>query len=53
MIQHYVFFNFAKHYVITHHPAEEKFEVDDALMTEFRKFMDEEKIHLRSRHAGK
>src|SRR5262245_15370145 len=44
MLQHYVFFNFAKRYVITHHPAEEKFEVDDALMTDFRKFMDEEKV---------
>src|SRR5213078_1082003 len=44
MLQHYVFFNFAKRYVITHHPTEEKFEVDDALMTDFRKFMDEEKV---------
>jgi carboxyl-terminal processing protease len=44
MLQHYVFFNFAKRYVITHHPTEEKFEIDDALMNDFRKFMDEEKI---------
>ena len=44
MIQRYVFFNFAKRYVITHHPTEEKFEVDDALMNDFRKFMDEEKV---------
>jgi carboxyl-terminal processing protease len=44
MIQRYVFFNFAKRYVITHHPTEEKFEVDDAIMNDFRKFMDEEKV---------
>ena len=44
MIQRYVFFNFAKRYVITHHPTEEKFEVDDALMNDFRKFLDEEKV---------
>jgi carboxyl-terminal processing protease len=44
MLQHYVFFNFAKRYVITHHPAEEKFEVDDAMLNDFRKFMDEEKV---------
>src|SRR5882757_5450779 len=44
MLQHYVFFNFAKRYVITHHPAEEKFEVDDAMLSDFRKFMDEEKV---------
>src|SRR5207249_3518907 len=28
LLQHYAFFNFAKHYVITHHPTN-KFEVDD------------------------
>src|ERR1051325_3719905 len=44
MLQHYVFFNFAKRYVITHHPAEDKFEVDDALLNDFRKFMNEEKV---------
>src|ERR1700693_3417593 len=43
LLQHYAFFNFAKHYVITHHPTS-KFEVDDAVMQDFRKFMDEEKI---------
>ncbi len=43
MLQHYAFFNFAKHYVVTHHPTK-SFEVDDATMQEFRKFLDEEKV---------
>jgi len=43
LLQHYAFFNFAKHYVITHHPTN-KFEVDDVVLQDFRKFLDEEKI---------
>ncbi len=43
LLQHYAFFNFAKHYVITHHPTK-SFEVDDATMQEFHKFLDEEKV---------
>ncbi|HZP61945.1 MAG TPA: S41 family peptidase [Terriglobales bacterium] len=43
LLQHYAFFNFAKRYVLNHHPTE-KFEVDDATMQDFRKFLDEEKI---------
>ena len=43
MLQHYAFFNFAKHYVVTHHPTK-SFEVDDATMQEFHKFLDEEKV---------
>src|SRR5579872_3196936 len=43
LLQHYAFFNFAKHYMVSHHPTK-NFEVDDALMQEFRKFLDEEKI---------
>jgi len=43
LLQHYAFFNFAKRYVITHHPAK-NFEVDDVTMQDFRKFLDEEKI---------
>jgi len=43
LLQHYAFFNFAKRYVLTHHPTE-KFEVDDVILQEFRKFLDEEKI---------
>jgi carboxyl-terminal processing protease len=43
MLQHYAFFNFAKRYVINHTPSE-KFEADDAVLHEFRKFLDEEKV---------
>jgi carboxyl-terminal processing protease len=44
MLQHYAFFNFAKHYMVNHHPDEKKFEVDENLLQEFRKFMDSENI---------
>jgi carboxyl-terminal processing protease len=43
LLQHYAFFNFAKRYVINHHPTK-SFEADDAVMQDFRKFLDEEKI---------
>ncbi len=43
LLQHYAFFNFSKHYMVNHHPTK-ALEVDDALLQEFRKFMDEEKI---------
>jgi len=39
----YAFFNFAKHYVINH-TVNKQFEVDDAVMQEFRKYLDEQKI---------
>jgi carboxyl-terminal processing protease len=43
LLQHYAFFNFAQHYVVTHHPAK-SFEVDDNTVSEFRKFLESEKI---------
>ena len=43
MLQKYAFFNFAKHYVINH-TVTKQFEVDDAVMQEFRKFLDDQKI---------
>ena len=43
LLQHYAFFNFAKRYVVSHHPAK-GFEVDDATMQEFRKSLDEANI---------
>lgn len=43
LLQHYAFFNFAKHYSIDHHPAK-NFEIDDAIMQDFRKFLTDEKI---------
>jgi carboxyl-terminal processing protease len=42
-LQHYAFFNFAKHYVLGHHPTK-SFEVDDSTMQEFHKFLDDEKV---------
>ena len=41
--RHYAFFNYAKRYVVTHHPTK-GFEVDDAVMQEFRKSLDEANI---------
>ncbi|MGA7380139.1 MAG: S41 family peptidase [Terriglobales bacterium] len=43
LLQHYAFFNFAKHYMLNHHPAK-NFEVDDAVLQDFRKFLDSEKV---------
>jgi len=43
LLQKYAFFNFAKHYVINH-KVSKQFEVDEAVMQEFRKFLDEQKI---------
>jgi carboxyl-terminal processing protease len=39
----YAFFNFAQHYANTH-KADKSFEVNDAVMQEFRKFLDSQKI---------
>jgi len=43
LLQHYAFFNFAKRYVVNHHPTK-SFEVDDALMQDFRKSLDDANI---------
>jgi carboxyl-terminal processing protease len=43
MLQHYAFFNFAKHYIVAHHVTK-SFEVDDAVMQEFRKSLDADKV---------
>jgi carboxyl-terminal processing protease len=43
LLQHYGLFNFAKHYVIGH-KVTQNFEVDDAVLQDFRKFLDSEKI---------
>src|SRR5262249_58976715 len=43
LLQHYAFFNFAKRYVVKN-TVNKNFTVDDALLQEFRKFLDEEKI---------
>jgi len=43
LLEKYAFFNFAKHYVINH-KVTKQFEVDDAVMQEFRKYLDEQKV---------
>jgi len=43
LLQHYAFFNFAKHYTIDHQ-VPKTFEVDDAVMKDFKGFLTEQKI---------
>ncbi len=43
LLQKYAFFNFAKHYVVNH-KVTKQFEVDDQVIQEFQKFLDEQKI---------
>ncbi|MBV9181625.1 MAG: S41 family peptidase, partial [Acidobacteria bacterium] len=43
LLQHYAFFNFAKHYVVTHHVTK-NFEVDDNILQDFRKSLDSDKV---------
>ena len=43
MLQHYALFNFAKDYANAH-KVTQSFEIDDAILQEFRKFLDREKI---------
>jgi carboxyl-terminal processing protease len=43
LLEHYAFFNFAKHYLINRHISKD-FEVNDAVMQDFRKFLSDEKI---------
>ncbi len=43
LLQHYAFFNFAKRYIVGH-KVTQSFEVDDMVLQDFRKFLDEEKI---------
>jgi carboxyl-terminal processing protease len=44
LLQHYAFFNFAKHYVVTHPNVSKNFEVDDVVLQDFRKFLESEKV---------
>jgi carboxyl-terminal processing protease len=43
LLQHYAFFNFAKHYIVVHHVTK-SFEVDDVVLQEFRKSLDDDKV---------
>jgi carboxyl-terminal processing protease len=43
LLQKYAFFNFAKHYLVSH-KVDKNFQVDENVMQEFRRFMDDQKI---------
>jgi carboxyl-terminal processing protease len=43
LLQKYAFFNFAKHYLNGKH-IQKNFEVDEPVMQEFRRFLDEQKV---------
>ncbi len=43
LLQHYAFFNFAKHYLINRH-VPRTFEVDEQVMNDFRRFLEDQKI---------
>jgi carboxyl-terminal processing protease len=43
-LQRYAFFNFAKYYLARHNTVARTFEANDAVITEFRQFLDSEKI---------
>lgn len=43
LLQHYAFFNFAKHYLIGRHITPD-FQVDELVMQDFRRFLDDQKI---------
>jgi len=43
LLQHYAFFNFAKHYIVGHRVTK-NFEVDENIMQEFRKSLDTDKV---------
>jgi len=43
LLEKYAFFNFAKHYVVDH-KVTRQFEVDDAVIMEFRKFLDSQQV---------
>ena len=43
LLRKYAFFNFAKHYEITH-KIDRSFQVDDAVMKEFREFLTDNKV---------
>jgi carboxyl-terminal processing protease len=43
LIQHYAFFNFARHYLIGKHVGHD-FDVNEQVMSDFRKFLTEQKV---------
>src|SRR5512146_2011834 len=51
MLQKYAFFNFAKHYLINH-KVDKNFQVDENVMQEFRRFLDDQKIPFTELELG-
>jgi len=45
LLQKYAFFNFSKHYVINH-KVTPNFQVDDAVIQDFRKFLDSQQVQF-------
>src|SRR5206468_12594649 len=45
LLQKYAFFNFAKHYLLNRH-IQKNFEVDDAVLQDFRKFLTDQNIQF-------
>jgi carboxyl-terminal processing protease len=43
LLQHYAFFNFAKHYLIDH-KVDKNFEVNDAVLSDFQNYLQQEKV---------
>ena len=43
LLQHYAFFNFAKHYLIDH-KVDKSFEVTDAVLSDFQNYLQQEKV---------
>ena len=43
LLVHYAFFNFAKHYLVSHQVSK-NFEVDEPVLQEFRRFLDDQKV---------
>jgi len=44
LLQKYAFFNFSKHYIVIHKSIAKSFTVDDAVMQEFRHYLDDQKV---------
>ncbi len=44
LLQKYAFFNFSKHYIAIHKSISRDFVVDDQVLQEFRRFLDEQKV---------
>lgn len=51
LLQKYAFFNFAKHYLINH-KVDKNFNVDENVMQEFRRFLDDQKIPFTEAELG-